>query len=149
MRAWIALVDGSLRVWTQRAKPVREALRMDARLVDPAGDAATCSLVLAPREARLLFDDTAVQQARRDVLARLPFDGVTTLLRDSSHFAGSLVIARGEEQVARLRDDPFARLYPAVRVEVPAGVLGAAPPPAGPTIERYGSANPWPWDRFG
>jgi hypothetical protein len=20
--------------------------------------------------------------------------------------------------------------------------------PAGPTIERYGSADPWPWDRF-
>jgi len=31
---------------------------------------------------------------------------------------------------------------------VSAGVMGAASAPAGPTIERYGSANPWPWDRF-
>ena len=29
-----------------------------------------------------------------------------------------------------------------------AGVFGTVPPPAGPTIERYGSGNPWPWDRF-
>ena len=28
------------------------------------------------------------------------------------------------------------------------GVLGAAHPPVGPVIERYGSANPWPGDRF-
>jgi hypothetical protein len=82
------------------------------------------------------------------VLARPPFDAVTTLLRDSSHFAGSLVVARGAAQVARLRDDPFTRLFGAVVVEVGAGVLGTTAPPAGPTIERYGSAEPWPWDRF-
>lgn len=147
-RAWVALVDGALRVWIQRAKPVREALLMDARLVDPAGAAATASVVHAPPGANLLFDDLAVQQARRDVLARLPFDGVTTLLRDSSHFAGAITVARGPEQLARLADDPFARLFPATVVDVPAGLLGTLPPPAGPTIERYGSANPWPWDRF-
>jgi hypothetical protein len=28
------------------------------------------------------------------------------------------------------------------------GVLEAALPPVGPVIERYGSANPWPGDRF-
>jgi len=32
---------------------------------------------------------------------------------------------------------------------VDAGVVGATPAPAGPTIERYGSAQPWPLDRFG
>jgi hypothetical protein len=31
---------------------------------------------------------------------------------------------------------------------VGAGVVGRAAPPAGPTIERYGSSEPWPWDRF-
>lgn len=147
-RAWVALADGELRVWVQRAKPVREALRLDPRVVDPGGPAATASVVLAPRDAGLLFDDLAVQQARRDVLARPPFDAVTTLLRDSSHFAGAITVARGDEQRARLADDPFARLFPAVLVDVPAGLLGACAPPAGPTIERYGSANPWPWDRF-
>ena len=147
-RAWAALLDGELRVWRQRAKPVREALRLDPRLVDPAGAPATVSIVIAPPGARLLFDDPAVQQARRDVLARRPFDAVTTLLRDSSHFAGAITVARGAEQLARLRDDPFGRLFPARIVAVPAGVLGVTPPPAGPTIERYGSASPWPWDRF-
>ena len=28
------------------------------------------------------------------------------------------------------------------------GVLGVAHPPVGPVNERYGSANPWPGDRF-
>jgi hypothetical protein len=32
---------------------------------------------------------------------------------------------------------------------VAAGIVGRLPPPVGPTIERYGSANPWPWDRYG
>jgi hypothetical protein len=147
-RAWAALVDGALRVWVQKAKPMREALRIDPRLIDAAGAPAVASIVLAPRGANLLFDDLAVQQARRDVLARPPFDAVTTLLRDSSHFEGAITVARGTAQVARLRDDAFARLLPARIVDVPVGVLGTAPPPAGPTIERYGSANPWPWDRF-
>jgi hypothetical protein len=31
---------------------------------------------------------------------------------------------------------------------VDAGLLGVVPPPCGPTIERYGSAQPWPWDRY-
>jgi hypothetical protein len=147
-RGWVALVDGELRAWAQRAKPVREALRAHADLVSPDGAPAVVSLVLTPPGVRLLFDDLAVQQARRDVLARPPFDGVTTLLRDSSHFAGAVTVARGPEQVARLRDDPFARIFPALLLEVGPRVLGTLPPPAGPTIERYGSAQPWPGDRF-
>jgi hypothetical protein len=160
--AWLALVGerpadadaagevvggGWLAAWTSRARPHRAALRADARVVDAGGAAATVSLVLAPDGVRLPFDDLAVQQARRRILAGPPVDAVTTLLRDASHFEGSLLVARGD-RVRLLGDDPFARLFPARRLEVGPGVLGAVPPPAGPTVERYGSANPWPWDRY-
>ena len=49
---------------------------------------------------------------------------------------------------ARLGDDPFARVFPPRVLHVGAGVLGRVPWPAGPVIERYGSAQPWPADRF-
>lgn len=148
--AWIALsAAGSISVWSQRARPVPDARRLDARLIDPAGDAALVSLVLPPPGVSLLFDDPAVQEARRRVLADPPFDAVSTLLRDSSHFEGAVTVARGERDERRLAwDDPFARIFPARLVRVEAGVLGRVLPPAGPTIERYGSAQPWPWDRF-
>ncbi len=164
---WLALVDerpgdatasapahepggapaGHLAIWDRRAKPSRDARRIDARLLDPAGAGAVVSLVRPPPGVRLLFDDPAVQHARRAVLAAQPQDAVTTLLSDASHFEGSLTVARGAG-VARLADDPFARVFPARILHVGAGLLGAVPPPAGPVIERYGSAQPWPWDRF-
>jgi hypothetical protein len=146
---WLALEGDDLRVWAQRAKPARDARRLDARLIDAAGAPALVSLVLPPDGVRLLFDDPAVQEARRRVLAEPPFDAVSTLLRDSSHFEGAVTVARGERDEARLRwDDPFARIFPARLVRVEAGVFGRVAPPAGPVIERYGSAQPWPWDRF-
>jgi hypothetical protein len=151
MRARVLEPDGGpagwLAVWTSRAKPSRSARRIDARLVDPAGAAAWVSLVCAPAGVRLPFDDLVVQQARRAVLAGRPYDGVSTLLSDASHFEGAITVARGEG-VARLGDDPFGRIFPARVLLVEAGVLGAVPPPCGPTIERYGSAEPWPWDRY-
>jgi hypothetical protein len=165
--AWLALLDeppgaadavaalrtlrgepaGVLAAWRRRAKPVREAWRVDARIVDPEGAPARISLVLPPAGYRLAFDDVAVQQARRDLLQGEPFDAVTTLLRDDSHFAGSLLVARGDD-AARLGDDPFARLFPPRILRVGAGTLGRVPWPAGPVIERHGSAQPWPADRF-
>lgn len=164
---WLALVDvapcgadavaavtgldgapaGHLAAWRSRVKPVRAARRVDARIVDPAGAAATVSLVRPPDGVRLLFDDLAVQHARRRVLAEPPFDAVSTLLRDASHFEGAITVARGDQR-ARLPDDPFARIFRARILEVGPGLLGRVAPPAGPTIERYGSAQPWPWDRF-
>jgi hypothetical protein len=163
---WLALVDeppadatakawvnengeraGVLAAWCRRAKPVRHALRMDGRLVDASGEPARISLVLPPPGVRLKFDDVAVQQARRRVLGARPFDGVSTLLSDASHFEGSVTVARGG-QVPLLRDDPFARIFPARLLDLEAGLFGAIPQPAGPTIERYGSSEPWPWDRF-
>jgi hypothetical protein len=134
---------GWLAAWCRRAKPVRHALRADSRIVDPQGEAGTISLVLAPREWRLKFDDPAVQQARRDVLGHRPPDAVSTLLFDASHFAGAITVRRGA-----LASDPFARIVPARVLDVGAGVVGRVALPCGPTIERHGSANPWPWPSF-
>jgi hypothetical protein len=165
--AWLALVEerpreadataeartlegdpaGVLALWARHAKPVRHARRVDARLLDPDGAPARISLVLPPAGARLAFDDLAVQHARRELLAGPPFDAVSTLLTDDSHFEGSLLVAR-DGDTARLRDDPFARVFSALLLDVEAGALGRAPWPAGPVIERYGSAQPWPADRF-
>lgn len=122
-------------------------LSYDERLRDPAGAPCTVSLVLTPPGVRIPMDDLAVQRARQAVLAGPPLDGVSVLLADDSAFRGSILVARGA-QVARLADDPFARIFPAEVVEVGPGVFGALPMPAGPVIERYGSANPWPYDRF-
>ena len=94
------------------------------------------------------FDDLAVQQARRPVLARPPLDGVSTLLRDDSHFEGAISVARPPKAKHWLLEDPFTRIFPGRLLTVDAGVLGSVAPPTGPTIERYGSSNPWPWDSF-
>ena len=138
---------GNLAIWTGRARPTPGARRIDARLLDAAGAAAEVSLVRPPPCLRLPFDDLAVQHARRRALAEPPFDALTTLLRDATHFEGSLTVARGAD-AARLADDPFARIFPALRLRVGPGLLGVVPAPAGPVIERYGSAQPWPADRF-
>jgi hypothetical protein len=168
-RCWLALVEGNpsgadaaaraftldghtagtLAAWRRRAKPVGEARRVDERLIDPVGGPASISMVVAPPGLRLPFDDLAVQQARRLVLKRPPLAAVSTLLRDDSHFEGAITVARSVDGMRWLRDDPFGRIYPAMLLEVEAGILGSVAPPAGPTIERYGSGNPWPWDRFG
>jgi hypothetical protein len=138
---------GWLAAWQQRRRPTRSARRVDARIIDPHGEPAWISLVRAPAGVRLPFDDLAVQHARRRVLAELPPDAVSTLLEDASHFEGAITVARGAA-VTRLRDDPFARVFPARILEVGAGVVGRVPLPCGPTIERYGSAQPWPWERY-
>jgi hypothetical protein len=133
---------GYLAAWDDAPGP--EALRVCRAIVDPAGAPAIISLVLAPPRVRLPFDDTAVQQARRQVLAHRPARAVSTLLSDDSRFEGALT-AWAEAP----GDDPFARIFPPRVLRLGAGLIGATPPPCGPTIERYGSATPWPWDRFG
>jgi hypothetical protein len=135
---------GVLAAWRRRARPTRGARRVDDRIVDPAGAGGWISLVLPPPGVRLPFDDLAVQHARRRVLAEPPPRALSTLLTDASHFEGAITVA----DLPRLRDDPFARVFPARVLRVDAGLLGRVPPPCGPTIERYGSAEPWPWDRF-
>jgi hypothetical protein len=123
-------------------------LRADPRIFDPDGGRAWVSVIVVPEALRPPFDDLAVQQARRRVLAEPPPDAVSTLLADDSRFAGAITVRRGPDARALLADDPFARVHPARILEVGAGIFGTVPPPTGPTIERHGSARPWPWDRF-
>jgi hypothetical protein len=141
---------GWLAVWRRPSKPVRDALLAWPGAFDPAGAPASVSLLVLPRELRVIFDDHAVQAARREVLADGRWAAVTSLVRDPSTFGGSLVAARGGDAPARARDDPFAAIAPALvrRLHVGAGLVGAPAAPAGPVIERYGAAQPWPGDRF-
>jgi hypothetical protein len=138
---------GYLAVWDARDRPRPGALRVARSIVDPDGAAAIVSLVRAPPGVRLPFDDAAVQQARRTVLAARPAGAVSTLHSDDSRFEGSLTAWRGVP-LGTVRDDPFARIFPARMLRLGPGLIGHRPPPCGPTIERYGSAAPWPWDRF-
>jgi len=168
-RCWLALVDaapptadaaaalrtpsgapaGWLAAWLRASKPVRAARRADPRIIDHDGLPATISLVLPDRDALTIFDDPTVQGARRAVLADAePADLVTTLLVDSSHFAGSLTARRGPDALSRLRDDPFRRVSAGRLLVVDAGLLGTVAPPPGPVIERHGSDVPWPGGRF-
>lgn len=133
--------EGYLAAWAPGRKPVRDAVRMDARPVDPDGDPAWVSLVLLERGRSPLFDDPAVSGALRAVLAGPPADGVSTFVRDSSHFAGAVTVRRSCPQ--DLRDDPFARLGPARLLHVGPGLFGRVPPVPGPVIQRY-SGQPWP-----
>jgi hypothetical protein len=138
---------GWLVAWRRRARPTPGARRIDDRIIDAGGEPAWISLVRPPEGVRLAFDDLAVQQARRRVLSEPPADAVSTMLSDASHFEGAITVARGPG-VARLPDDPFGRVFPARILRVEAGLFGHTPAPCGPTIERYGSEQPWPWDRM-
>lgn len=132
---------GELVAWPAGRKPVRSAVRVAAAVVDPEGSEAWVSVVLLPTDRSPLFDDPVVSGALRAVLAGPPPDAVSTLVRDASHFAGSVVVRRADRHL--LRDDPFARVGPARVLRVGPGLFGTVPPPAGPVIQRY-SGQPWP-----
>jgi hypothetical protein len=136
---------GWLAAWPAGRKPVRDAVRMDGRLVDPDGPAAWVSLVLPAPGEQPIFDDPAVTGALRAVLAAPPPDGVSTFVRDAVHFAGAVTVRRGDPR--SLRDDPFARLASATVLHVGPRLFGRTPPPAGPGTQRY-SGLPWPLAGF-
>ncbi len=92
------------------------------------------------------FDDPIVSGALRAALAAPWPDVLSTLVVQSSRFAGALTAVRDGDR-SRLESDTFARTFPAEIVEVGPGLLGATPAPTGPVIQRYGGGNPWPWDR--
>ncbi len=138
---------GHLAAWAGATQPRPGALRVWREIIDPAGAAAVVSLVLAPPGVRVPFDDLAVAQARRARLAARPPAAFSTLLSDDSHCEGALTAWRGVP-LGAAREDPFARIFPARILRLGPGLLGERPPPCGPTIERYGSASPWPADRF-
>jgi hypothetical protein len=138
-------VVGVLAAWRAGRKPVADAVRMDARIVDPRGAATWISLVLLPRDRSPLFDDPSVSGALRSVLSYPAPDAVSTFVRDSSHFAGAITARR--DGPAGLRADPFARLGPARVLRVGPGLFGRTAPVPGPVIQRY-SGKPWPAPGF-
>ena len=117
---------GVLAAWPAGRKPVAAAVRMDERMLDPDGDEAWVSLVLLARDRSPLFDDPAVSGALRAVLAGPPPDGVSTFVRDSSHFAGAVTVRR--QRPEELADDPFARFAHADVLHVGPGLFGRTPP---------------------
>ncbi len=139
---------GWLAAWVRPSKPVRDARRIDPRVLDAAGPPAWVSLLVPARALWPLFDDGAVIRARQALLADPePPDAVTTMVADSSHFAGALTARRGPGAAGRLRDDPFARVLPARLLQLDAGLIGTGPPLGGPVTERR-AGEPWPWDRW-
>ena len=139
---------GWLAVWVSPPKPVRDARRIDPRVVDPGGATAWISLLVPPRDMWPPFDDGAVIRARQVLLADPePPDAITTMVADASHFAGALTARRGPDAARRLRDDPFARVLPAQILQLAGGLIGTGAPLAGPVTERR-AGEPWPWDRW-
>lgn len=136
---------GYLAVWPSEAKPEGHVARVDARSVDGSGPEWWISLSLAPPGVSLPFDDPAVSGALRAALAMpRPPEVMSTLLLDSSRYAGALVGGLSSPQ----RNDPFARIFPARRLHVEQGLLGRVLMPVGPGIARHGSGNPWPGTGF-
>jgi len=121
--------------------------KVDARAIDPEGEPALASLVVAPDGVTIPFDDAAVSEALRAALAAPWPDVLSTLVVEESRFAGAITAVRDGDRV-RLELDPFARIFPAELVEVGAGLFGHTPAPTGPVIQRYGGGEPWPWDTF-
>ncbi len=146
-----AAVDGGsayLVAWRSEKAPVPGAAKVDSRAIDPEGPPGRASLVLAPDRAWLPFDDVAVSHAMRTAMSVRPVDVLSTLVVGNDRFAGALTAVYGDDDDAALDDDPFATLFPTRRVRLGGGLLGRTPTPVGPGIQRYGAANPWPWDRF-
>ena len=137
-----------------RAKPDRAAVRVAPEVLGEGvgdGPELAVSLVLPPRGHRPLFDDPAVVHALRVVLATPGRAAVfSTLVDGATDWAGAISgidADRAARWPAWWDEDPFARLGPRRRLLVPAGVLRAAPLPAGPGHQRHAGA-PWPWGRF-
>lgn len=143
---WFVADGGRLQTW-RRDDPRRpdHALRIDSRMVAGGQELTWVSLALAPRGVSLPFDDPMVTRALRRWLER-PWPGaVSTLLVDWSRIGGAVAAAPSP---GALDDDPFAAVFPTTRFPVEAGLLARVPGPVGPGVTRYGSGNPWPYDRY-
>jgi hypothetical protein len=125
-------------------------LRADPRCFagEPVTGAWAHVCALPTGTASLPFDDTAVQQVRRDALAwwiPLLADSlvcVTTLAVDSVDYGGAITVARDP---AWFELDPFARIFPGTIVR--SDLFSEVAPPAGPVMERTAGVA-WPGGRF-
>lgn len=142
---------GFLAWWPKAPERPGGALRVDERIVAGGGSATWVSWCSFDEEdgndASFAFDDGAVSGAlRRRLIAPWP-EAVSTLLVNWSRIGGSITTGTAAHLVAA--SDPFARVFPRRRLfRIDAGTLGPIPAPTGPGITRYGSGNPWPWDRY-
>lgn len=144
--SWLDVVDGAVRTWPRtRERPTPRSLRVDSRIAAGGSAATWISWCRSDGEESLAFDDGAVTAVLRRVLAAPWPEAVSTALVDWSRIAGALTVGLSEADVA---GDPFARLFPRTILRVPAGTVGSIPAPTGPCVTRYGSGNPWPWDRY-
>ena len=140
---------GYLAWWAKGDERPGGALRVDERIVAGGGEAtwlSWCRFDDAEPDASLAFDDGAVTGALRRRLADPWPEAVSTLLVDWSRIGGALTTGATAHEAAA---DPFTRVFPTRRLlRCEAGALGPIPAPTGPGVTRYGSGNPWPWDRY-
>ena len=136
---------GCLAAWGQEPDRPPGGLRIDHRVLLGGGPAMWVSLALLPEGTGIAFDDGTVTGALRRRLAQRWPGTCSTLLVDWGTFGGALTAG---DRRADVVDDPFARVAPRRLLRVPAGALGPVPAPTGPGVTRYGSGNPWPWDRY-
>lgn len=137
---------GFLVAWPPDDDRPARAAKVDQRAVDVDGPAGWVSFGLLPRGHSLAFDDPAVTGMLRRVLSLAPTRMFSTLSVGDDRFVGTLTGSVGRDE--RLTNDPCALLAPAQLLEVQVGFIGRTGPLPGPVTQRYGGANPWPWDRF-
>lgn len=138
--------DGSelvLAAWHADRSPHPRAASVDPRILATGGPPMTASWTELVGDHRPLFDAPEVLEARRQLILSWPEYGVSTLMTDSVHLAGSVLLWAGGPL---FDDDPFARLGPS-RLVSSQGFFVPLPAPTGPALERYGGA-PWPFDSF-
>jgi hypothetical protein len=145
--SWLAREGTATFQWWPKSpdRPRDDALRADGRLAEGGGEATWVSWCRFDGDVSLPFDDGAIGAALRRRLAEPWPEAMSTLLVDWSRIAGTITTARTEREAL---DDPFALVFPRRLIRVRAGTFGVIPAPCGPGITRYGSGNPWPWDRY-
>lgn len=103
----------------------------------------TASWLVLAEDEQPLFDAAEVLEARRFLLRQWPPFGASSLVGDSVHLAGSVLLG---PPGSRFEDDPFARLGSRKLLQTQ-GFFVPVPAPTGPSLERYAGAA-WPYDRF-
>ena len=127
------------------------AFDLDSRCIDgpdyvSGAYANVCAL--SDEDAAIPFDQTEVQQVRRDALEWwIPMLGdtlvcVTMLALDESRCGGAITVTR---EPVDFGPDPFSRLFPGTLVRT--DIFSCVAPPAGPVIERYAGVA-WPGGSF-
>lgn len=137
---------GSLVAFPRSDDRPEDALRVDARVAAGGGPARWISWCRFGGGRSIPFDDGAVIGALRRRLSAPTWPTlVSTMLVDWSRIGGAITAG---PTLASVFDDPFALVFPRRILRIDEGALGTIPAPTGPGITRYGSGNPWPWDRY-